>query len=151
MSVAGVRNPSVVIADDYGLVLSALRAELEAAGFDVCGEALSGADALECILRSRPDLAVLDMHMPEGGGDDVAAVLQSELPDVKIVLLTATPTEDEAVKALRVGALGYLDKSISPRRLAHVLHAVVNGEASFPRRYLPRVARELRLADTRAA
>ena len=151
VSVADVRKPTVVIADDHRLVLSTLRRALETAGFDVCGEAQTGADALELILSKRPELALLDVHMPEGGGDAVAAVLANELPDVKVILLTATPNEDEALNAMRLGALGYIDKSISPRRLAHVLHDVANGEASFPRRYIPRMARELRPAGPRAA
>jgi DNA-binding NarL/FixJ family response regulator len=117
-------KPRVVIADDYRLVLSALRNELESAGFDVCGEALTGAEALESIFATEPDLALLDVHMPQGGGGELAVLLAREMPDVKVVLLTATANEDEAVEALRAGALGYLEKTISSRRLAHVLHEI---------------------------
>jgi DNA-binding NarL/FixJ family response regulator len=138
------KRTTVVIADDHRLILLALREELEAAGFDVCGEATSGADALERVLASRPDLALLDVQMPEGRGDEVAGVLAREAPDVKVVLITAEPNEDGAVDAIRSGALGYIDKAIAPRRLAHVLRDVVNGEGAFPRQYMPRLARELR-------
>jgi DNA-binding NarL/FixJ family response regulator len=144
-------KPRVVIADDYRLVLSAMRKELESAGFDVCGEALTGAEALESIYATSPDLALLDVHMPEGGGDELAVVLAREMPEVKVVLLTATANEDEAIEALRSGALGYLEKTISSRRLAHVLHEVSNGEIAFPRRFMPRIARELRRTVVPAA
>lgn len=62
-----------MIADDHPLVLSALRSELESAGFIVCGEATTGAEALELNLATRPDLALLDVLMPEGDGDEVPA------------------------------------------------------------------------------
>jgi DNA-binding NarL/FixJ family response regulator len=145
------KKTTVVIADDHRLILLALRAELEAAGFDVCGEATSGAEALDQVLESHPDLALLDVHMPERRGDEVADVLQREAPDVKVVLITAEPNEDGAVDALRSGALGYIDKAIAPRRLAHVLRDVVNGEVAFPRQYMPRLARELRDAAAHRA
>lgn len=106
------RRTTVVIADDHRLILLVLREELEAAGFDVCGEATSGADALDRVLASRPDLALLDVQMPEGRGDEVAGVLAREAPDVKVVLITADPNEDGAVDAMRSGALGYIDKRI---------------------------------------
>jgi DNA-binding NarL/FixJ family response regulator len=140
----GVRRTTVVIADDHRLILLILRAELEAAGFVVCGEATNGADALDRVLESHPDLALLDVQMPEGRGDEIASVLAREAPDVKVVLITAEPNEDGAVDAMRSGALGYIDKAIAPRKLVHVLHDVVNGEGAFPRRYMPRLVRELR-------
>jgi DNA-binding NarL/FixJ family response regulator len=139
-------HPRIVIADDHRLILSALRLDLEAAGFVICGEAETGADALDLILGSVPDLALLDVHMPEGNGDEVAGVLSQELPEVRVVLITATPTEDGALEAIRSGAVGYLDKAIAPERLAEALHGVHRGEGSFPRRFLPRLGRELREA-----
>jgi len=108
------------------------------------GEATNGADALDRVLESHPDLALLDVQMPEGRGDEVANVLAREAPDVKVVLITAEPNEDGAVDAIRSGALGYIDKAIAPRRLAHVLRDVANGEGAFPRIYMPRLGRELR-------
>jgi DNA-binding NarL/FixJ family response regulator len=133
----------IVIADDHALVRLAIRSELEEAGFDICGEAATGRDALEVSLRERPDLCVFDERMPGGDGDDAAEAVRAELPNVKIVLLTATPTEEGALAAARVGASGYVGKDIAAKRLAHVLNAVVNGEAAYPRRFLPRLVAEL--------
>ena len=144
----GRQKTTIVIADDIRLVLLALRRELETAGFEICSEATTGADALEAVRDYRPDLALLDIQMPEGRGDDVAAILADELPQVKVVLMTAKTDEEGAVRAIRSGAVGYIDKAVSPRKLIHVLNAVADGEGAFPRRYMPRIAHELRAAGT---
>ena len=135
---------SIVIADDLRLVLLALSHELEASGFDVSGEATTGAGALDAIRLYQPDLALLDVHMPDGRGDEIAALVADELPDVKVVLMTAKPDEEGAVRAMRSGAVGYVDKMISPKRLVRVLNAVADGEGAYPRRYFLRIAAELR-------
>jgi DNA-binding NarL/FixJ family response regulator len=153
VAAAARSEKTIVIADDLRLVLLAVRQELESAGFVVCGEATTGADALEIIRQAHPDLALLDVQMSEGGGDEIAEVLARELPDVKVVLLTAKSDEEGALSAMRSGAVGYLDKTISPSLLAHVLEDVANGEGSYPRRFIPRIAKELRAmaADDAAA
>jgi len=107
----GRRKTTIVIADDLRLVLLALRRELETAEFEICSEATTGADALEAVRDYRPDLALLDIQMPEGRGDDVAAILADELPQVKVVLMTAKTDEEGAVRAIRSGAVGYIDAS----------------------------------------
>lgn len=117
-----------MIADDHPLVLSALRSELEAAGFVVCGEATTGAEALDLVLATRPDLALLDVLMPEGDGDEVARVLAREAPEVKVVLLTAAPSRDGELSAARSGVVAYLDKAIAPQRLVRVLQDVGCGD-----------------------
>jgi DNA-binding NarL/FixJ family response regulator len=144
-----VARKTIVIADDFRLILLALRRELETSGFEICGEATTGAAALEAVRECHPDLALLDVQMPEGRGDDVAAVLADEEPDVKIVLMTARPNEEGAIRAIRSGAVGYIDKAISPRQLVHVLNAVAAGEGAYPRRFLPRIAAELRIDTER--
>jgi DNA-binding NarL/FixJ family response regulator len=135
---------TIVIADDLRLVLLALRGELRSSGFEICGEATTGSGALAEVRKCRPELALLDVQMPEGRGDDIARVLSVELPDVKIVLMTAKPDEEGALRAVRSGAVGYVDKMISPRQFVRVLKAVAAGEGAFPRRYFPRLAAELR-------
>ena len=124
----------VLIADDHALIRLSLRGDLEAAGFSVCAEAATGAEALEAALRERPELCLLDVHMPEGGGIDAAAAIKGELPRTKILLITAEPTADDALAAARAGADGYIDKAISPSRLPQVVAAVLAGESAYPRR-----------------
>jgi DNA-binding NarL/FixJ family response regulator len=81
--------------------------------------------------------------MPEGDGITAAGSIRRSLPTVKIVLITAFPDEDGALAAARAGADGYLGKDIARRRLPHVLHAIAQGETSYPRRLLYPVLRAL--------
>jgi DNA-binding NarL/FixJ family response regulator len=136
----------ILIADDHALIRLSLRDELEAAGFGVCAEAATGAEALEAALRSQPELCLLDVNMPEGGGIAAAAAIRRELPQTKVMLITAEPSATGALAAARAGADGYLDKAISPDRLPDVVAAVLAGESAYPRRLLPGLLAELRAA-----
>jgi DNA-binding NarL/FixJ family response regulator len=127
------RAVRVLIADDHALIRLALREELQAAGFQVCAEAATGAEALEAALRRQPDLCVLDAHMPEGDGVTVGAAIQESLPDTKIVLITATPNEHDSLAAFHAGAAGYVGKDVDPHRLPTILTAVAAGELAYPR------------------
>jgi DNA-binding NarL/FixJ family response regulator len=129
----------IVIADDHALTRTLLREELEAAGFVVCGEAATGADALEVALRERPDLCVLDVVMPGRNGFDAAREIKQALPETKIVLITAAPDEEGVVAAAQAGADGYLGKDFDPLRLPEIVRAIAAGEAAYPRRLLRHV------------
>jgi DNA-binding NarL/FixJ family response regulator len=137
----------VPIADDHALIRLALREELQAASLDVCAEAATGAEALDAALRDEPDICLLDAAMPEGGGLDTAAAIHEELPCVRIILITATPSERDSFAALRGGAAGYLGKDVDPHRLPTILRAVVADELAYPRSLL----QELLLAVPRTA
>lgn len=145
MGETGVRA-RILIADDHALMRLSLRDDLEAAGFVVCAEAATGAGALEAALRERPDLCLLDVQMPEGGGIRAADAIGRELPQTRILLITAEPTQEGALAAARAGAGGYLDKSIDPLRLPVVVAALLAGESAYPRRLLPGLLAELRAA-----
>jgi DNA-binding NarL/FixJ family response regulator len=129
----------IVIADDHALIRNVLREELERAGFEVCGEAATGAEALEVALRERPDLCLLDVVMPGGDGVFAAREIKRALPETKIVMITAVPDEEGIVAAARAGADGYLGKDFDPSRLPEIVRAVAAGETAFPRRLLRHV------------
>lgn len=133
---AAAEGIRVVLADDHPLIRLALRDELERAGFEVCAEAATGADAFDAAVREQPDLCLLDVTMPEGDGIVTAAAIKDELPATRVVLITAEATFDGALAAARAGADGYLDKDIEPARLPLVLAGVLEGEKAFPRRLL---------------
>ena len=133
----------VLIADDHLAMRRSFREDLEAAGIEVCAEAATGAEAVRAALAERPDLCLLDVRMPEGDGITAAGTIRRSLPAVKIVLITAFPDEDGVLAAARAGADGYLAKDIAQRRLPHVLHAIAQGETSYPRRLLYPVLRAL--------
>jgi two-component system, NarL family, nitrate/nitrite response regulator NarL len=140
-----MRAPSlrVLVADDHPGIRAALRGDIERGGLEVCAEAGTGSEAVAAALRERPDLCLLDVHMP-GDGIAAAAAIRRALPATKIILITATPDEDGVVAAARAGADGYLGKDINPRRLPEVVRAVAGGETAYPRLLLGAVLRSLR-------
>ena len=133
----------ILIADDHALIRLSLRDDLEAAGFNVCAEAATGAEAFDAALREQPELCLLDVYMPEGDGVTAGAAIKRELPQTKILLITAEPTPEGALAAARTGADGYLGKDIDPLRLPQVVAAVLAGESAYPRRLLTHVLAEL--------
>ena len=134
----------ILIADDHPPTRFALRQDLEGGGLEVCAEAGATTEAVAAALRQRPDLCLLDVHMPGGGGITAAAAIREHLPAVKVVLITATPDEDTVLAAARAGADGYLAKDVDPRRLPTIMLAVADGETSYPRRLLQPLLAALR-------
>lgn len=118
----------VVIADDQPLVRSALRLILEGdPDVTVLGEAADGQGALDAARRLRPDIMLLDLHMP--GRDGVWA---SELaPDVRVLVLTAFDTDRLVSAALRAGAVGFLLKDSSSEQILKAVHDAADGERPF--------------------
>ena len=121
----------VLIADDHVPTRAALRGGLEAGGIDVCAEAGTGTQAIDAALSARPDVCLIDIRMPEGGGIVATETIRRALPCTKVVLITATPDEEGATAAARAGADGYLGKDIDPRRLPEVVKAVAAGRTAF--------------------
>ncbi len=140
------RPPRILIADDHPLIRLALRHDLERGGLEVCAEVSTGTEAVNAALRERPDLCLLDIQMPEGGGLAATEAIRRSLPATKVVLITAVPDEDGVLAAARAGADGYLAKDVNPRRLPQIVRAVADGETSYPRRLLWPLLRELRRA-----
>ena len=120
-----------MIADDHPLIRMSFRQDLEAAGITVCAEAGTGAEAIRAALAERPDLSLLDVRMPEGGGLAAAESIRRSLPATKVVLITAFPDKEGVLAAIRSGADGYLAKDISGQRLHHIVCAVIQGETVY--------------------
>lgn len=133
----------VVIADDYARIRGQVRAALEADGCEVVGEGANGDDAIRLTLEHKPDVALLDIHMP-GSGINAAAEITRKLPEVAVVMLTQSAEDDDLFDSLRAGATGYLLKDTDPARLATVLRAVLAGEAAMPRRLVGKIMDEFR-------
>jgi DNA-binding NarL/FixJ family response regulator len=113
------------------------------AGFAVVAEVGDGAAALEAAVRERPDLCLLDVHMP-GSGIRAATEILDRLPDTAVVMLTVSRNDEDLFDALRAGAAGYLLKDTDPDRLPHALRGVLAGEAAVPRELMSRVIDEFR-------
>ncbi len=117
----------VVVADDHAIWRSGLRAEL-GDGFWVVDEAADGDEAVEKVLRHRPDLVVCDLHMPGGGGRRVA----KECNEVsRVVILTVSEAERDLLDAVAAGAVGYLVKTTPPDELRRALRRAADGEPVF--------------------
>jgi len=133
-----------VIADDHAPTRGEVREILEDdERFAVVGEAADAPGAIDLAVRERPDVCLLDIHMP---GNGIAAIweITARLPETKVVMLTVSAEDDDVFGALRAGASGYLLKDMDVERLPQALQAVVEGEAAIPRRLVARVVGEFR-------
>ena len=134
----------VLIADDHPPTRAGVRLSLESSGrFEVCGEASAAAAAVTAAAELRPDVALLDIHMP-GSGINAARDIAAACPEAAVVMLTVSRDDADLFAALRAGARGYLLKDIDPDRLANALEGVVNGEAALPRGLVARLMDEFR-------
>jgi RNA polymerase sigma factor (sigma-70 family) len=109
----------------------------------VVAEVADAGAAVEAALEHRPDLCLLDVYMP-GKGIAAAAELAEALPDMPVVMLSVSDTDEDLFEALRAGACGYLLKDTDPQRLPYALRAVLNGEAPLPRVLTARLITEFR-------
>ena len=140
MSPARVR---VVIADDHTRMRGRVRAALEADGCEVCAEAANADDAIALATEHRPDVALLDIHMP-GSGIRAARTITEKLPQTSVVMLTQSSDDADLFDSLRAGAEGYLLKGDDPGRLGDALRGVLAGEAAMDARLVARMIDEFR-------
>ena len=124
---ASLDQVRVVIADDHQIWRSGVRADL-GERFHVVGEAGDADEAIEVIERTRPDLVLCDLHMPNGGGTKVARTCGEQTP---IVMLTVSEEERDVLDAVAAGAVGYLVKSTPSDDLRLALWKAAQGEPVF--------------------
>jgi DNA-binding NarL/FixJ family response regulator len=118
----------VVIADDHRLMLDGIRRALESdGGFEIVGETQDGAEVLEIVARTLPDLVVLDVRMPHVDGLACLDEIVARHPAIKVVMLSASTSQDLIASALRRGASAYLAKSVDPSDLPSTLRQVLEG------------------------
>jgi DNA-binding NarL/FixJ family response regulator len=137
-----VTRPRVVIADGHAPTRAGVRLALEEDGFIVVEEE-TASGAVAAALRDPPDLCLLDIDMP-GGAVEAAASIQAQLPDTRIVMLSAAENDDDFFAALEAGACGYLLKEMDPGQLGRTLRAALRGEAALPRALTARLIEEFR-------
>jgi DNA-binding NarL/FixJ family response regulator len=133
----------VVIADDHSPTRAGVRLALEGHGFTVVGEAPDAFNAIRLALRERPEVCLLDIHMP-GGGIAACAEIKSQVPEMKVVMLTVSRNDEDLFAALQAGASGYLLKGMDPARLPPAVRGVIEGEAALPRTLVARLIDEFR-------
>jgi DNA-binding NarL/FixJ family response regulator len=118
---------SVVIVDDHQLFRSGVRAEL-AGLVDVLGDAATVEDAVRTIADLEPDVVLLDVHMPGGGGLEV---IRQSAPAQRFLALSVSDAPEDVIAIVRAGARGYVTKTISGEELADAIRRVADGDAVF--------------------
>jgi DNA-binding NarL/FixJ family response regulator len=120
----------VFLVDDHHLVLSGVRAELGDA-VEVVGEASEVDAAIEMIAEREPDVVLLDVHMPGGGGRAVIEAVVPAHPSVKFLALSVSDAAEDVIAVIRAGARGYVTKTISGPELVEAVRRVADGDAVF--------------------
>jgi DNA-binding NarL/FixJ family response regulator len=132
----------IVLADDHGLFLEGLHNLLRAGGYQVVGAAHDGLEALQLARTLHPDVILMDVRMPVCDGLSATRLIQAEMPDIKIVMLTTSAEDADLFEALKSGASGYLLKNLEPNQLFDYLAGLERGEAPLSRQLSARLLRE---------
>ncbi|WP_144121830.1 response regulator [Catellatospora sichuanensis] len=120
----------VFLVDDHGMFRAGVRAEL-GAHVDVVGEAATVAQAVSMIGSVVPDVVLLDVHMPDGGGRAVLDAVRKTQPQVRFLALSVSDAAEDVIGLIRAGARGYVTKTISPDDLVDAIRRVADGDAVF--------------------
>src|SRR5580658_6887550 len=120
---------SVFLVDDHELFRRGVRAELTE--FEIVGEADDVEPAIELICERKPDVVLLDVHLPGGGGQAVVQAVKSEHPDIRFLALSVSDAPEDVIAVIRAGARGYVTKTISGPELIDAVHRVAAGDAVF--------------------
>jgi DNA-binding NarL/FixJ family response regulator len=129
----------ILIADDHALFRDSLKSLLAARGLDVVGEARDGKEAVELARRLQPDVVLMDLAMPVLDGLSATKLISAEMPQVKVVVLTASDEDAKLFEAIKSGAQGYLLKNLESGDFFSLLEGVSRGEPALT----PSLARKL--------
>jgi DNA-binding NarL/FixJ family response regulator len=142
-----VARPTVVLVDDHGMFRAGVRAEL-GDSVDIVGEAATVAEAIATINHTKPDVVLLDVHLPDGGGPAVVAAVLPQAPDTKFLALSVSDAAEDVISVIRSGARGYVTKTISSADLADAIRRVADGDVVFSPRLAGFVLDAFRDSDT---
>ena len=127
---SGQARPRVFLVDDHHLFRSGVRTEL-GDGVEIVGEASEVDPAIEMIGERAPDVVLVDVHMPMGGGERVIHSVLAKRPDVRFLALSVSDAPDDVIAVIRAGARGYVTKTISGPELTEAIQRVAGGDAVF--------------------
>lgn len=122
--------PRVVIVDDHSLFRAGVRAELDGL-VDVIGDASTVEEAVACVVELEPDVVLLDVHMPGGGGLEVLRQVAEKRPAQRFLALSVSDAPEDVIAIIRAGARGYVTKTISGEELADAVRRISDGDAVF--------------------
>jgi DNA-binding NarL/FixJ family response regulator len=123
----------VFLVDDHALFRAGVRAELDTITdeVEVIGEAGSVGEAVAGIAHHKPDVVLLDVHMPDGGGAEVLRQIRTKIPEVTFLALSVSDAAEDVINVIRAGARGYVTKTISSQELVRAVVRVSEGDAVF--------------------
>ena len=143
----------ILIADDHALFRDGLRSLLRSEGHEVIAEAKNGREAVTLAHQHRPEVVLMDLSMPEVDGLTATRTIVAELPDVKVIILTASDEDMSLFEAIRSGAQGYLMKDLEADQFFDMLDRASRGEPAmtpaFAKRLLQEFARPPHVAEAR--
>ncbi len=122
--------PRVVVVDDHEIFRAGVRSELEDL-VEIVGDAATVEEAVTRIDETRPDVVLLDVHMPDGGGVEVIRRTAPEHPETRFLALSVSDAAEDVIAVIRAGARGYVTKTISGPDLADAVRRVQDGDAVF--------------------
>lgn len=134
----------VLIVDDHPLFAKGLANLLAVRGAQVAGTASDGLEALSKARETRPDIVLMDISMPRCGGLEATRLIKAEFPEVKIVMLTVSESEDDLFEAVKSGACGYLFKNVDADTLMDMLTGLERGEVAFSPGLTAKILEEFR-------
>jgi DNA-binding NarL/FixJ family response regulator len=140
----------ILLADDHNLFRTSLRSLLKTRDIEVVGEASDGKEAVQMAERLRPDLVLMDISMPVMNGIEATRLLREKLPEVRVVILTASMEEEILFEALRVGAHGYLLKDLQADSFFNLLDRALAGELALTPQLSLKVLDAFRKGETTA-
>lgn len=118
----------IMLADDHPLFMEGLQYVLKTHGISVIGTAKDGREAIQKARMLKPDIILLDIRMPKYSGLDVLRLIKTEMPDIKVVMLTISEKDEDLFQAIKYGASGYLLKNTDARDLIDMLSALEDDE-----------------------
>ena len=140
-------SPKITVfhADDHAMVRGGVRGLLlTEPDIELIGEAGNGIEAVEKVLSLRPDVILLDLHMPQKSGVEAISEIKEVIPEARILVLTSFAADDDVFPAIKAGALGYLLKDSSPQELLKAIRDVYNKRLSLDPAVAQKVVQELR-------
>jgi DNA-binding NarL/FixJ family response regulator len=121
---------SVVVVDDHGMFRTGVKAEIGET-VDIVGEAADVDEAVKVVLETLPDVVLLDVHLPGGGGSEVVRRVHLRSPEVKFLALSVSDAAEDVIGVIRAGARGYVTKNITGPELVEAIGRVSDGDAVF--------------------
>lgn len=133
----------VLLVDDHALFRAGIASLLASRpGMEVVGEAQNGREAVDAARSLLPDIVLMDVHMPEVDGIQATRLISTELPQVKVVMLTVSDQDRDLFEAIKSGAHGYLLKNLEPEELFDYLAGISRGEAPISRAMASKILNE---------